>query len=108
MKMFKKYEFDSEQHAQTFIDALGTQTVDGVDYPTHSNDIVKMGHLITAKGTYDQDGNELTAPVISAMFSVDVIWHDKKDKDWKDHRIKLNGKENSHTFMGWEYSDNTI
>lgn len=90
MKKFKKYEFLSEEQANLFIDDLGF----GIDeddnkYPTHLNDIVKLGYL-------------------SDKFSVDVIWHDQKDKDWKDYRIKLNGKHNSHTFMGWGYSDNTI
>jgi len=108
MKKFKKYEFDSQDHAQEFIDDLGFEILDGEKHPTHSNDVVKLGYLVTAIGIYDNDGNQITPPVLSAMFSVDVIWKDKKDKDWKDHRIKLNGKDNSHAFMGWEYSDNTI
>ena len=98
MKMFKKYEFDDAAQAQSFIDALGE----------NENDIVKLGYLTTTPGIYDSEGNGITSPILSDKYSVDVIWHDKKDKDWKDQRIKLNGKDNSHDFMGWTYSDNTI
>lgn len=98
MKKFKKYEFESEEQAKQYIDALGE----------NNNDIVELGFLVIEQGTYDDDGNVITPPTMSDKYSVDVIWHDKKDKDWKDFRIKLNGKQNSHSFMGWNYSDSTV
>jgi len=81
---FKKYEFTNETEANLFIKNLG---IDEDGNATHKNHIVKLGYL---------DDN----------YCVDVIWIDGKDKDWKSKRIKLNGKKNSHTFYGWEYSDN--
>ena len=103
MKKFKKYEFDSEGQADLFIENLG---IDEDGNKTHSNEIIKLGFLTIEHATYDEDNNELTPIIYSDKYSVDVIWHDQKDKDWKDYRIKLNGKENSHLFGGWDYSDN--
>lgn len=97
MKKFKKYEYDSEAQANQFIEALGE----------HDNDIVKLGFL-EIPAIYNEEGEEITPSFFSDKYSVDVIWHDGKDKDWKDYRIKLNGKRNSHTFAGWQYSDNTV
>lgn len=108
MKRFKKYEFDTEEQADLFIDNLGFKTFDGVKNRTHNNDIVKLGNIVTTWPTFDEDMNELTPAVLSEMFSVDVLWHDIKDKDWKASRIKLNGKKSSHSFMGHEYSDDTV
>ena len=96
MRKFKKYEFDSEDQTDLFISGLGK----------HNNAIVKLGFLVVEPAIYDGT-NEITPAVFSDKYSVDVIWSDGKDKDWKDYRIKLNGKKNSHTFYGWEYSDNT-
>ena len=109
MRKFKKYEFTDEAEAQSYIDALGTEAdEDGNTYPTHNNHIVKIGHVVITAGEYDEQGNETTPPIMSENYLVDVIWVDGKDKDWKDKRIKLNGRKSSHTFYGWEYSDNTI
>jgi len=82
MKKFKKYGFTDEAEADSYIDALGTE-----EEPTR-NAIVKCGFV---------DG----------LYMVDMMWRDKKDKDWKDFRYKLNGKQNYHTFAGIDYSDNT-
>ena len=72
MRKFKKYEFDSKEQAQTAIDNLGT----------HDNDVVMIGYAMTTQGTFDKD-TELTPSLFSDKYSVDVIWHDKKDKDWR-------------------------
>jgi len=105
MKKFKKYEFIDESECDLFIENLG---IDEDGNPTHKNHIVKLGHIVIENGEYDEDGNETTPPIYSETYCVDVIWVDGKDKDWKDKRIKLNGRKNSHTFYGWEYSDDTI
>lgn len=108
-KKFKKYEYISEEEANLYIDNLGYEIdEDGNKYPTHGNHIVKIGYIVLEQGTYDEEGNELTPPIFSDKYSVDVIWVNGKDKDWKDKRIKLNGNKNSHSFYGWEYSDDTI
>ena len=40
-----------------------------------ANTVVKLGNVvITVEGTHDEEGNELTAPVLSDMYSVDVLW----------------------------------
>ena len=61
-----KYEFLNEAQALSKIDALGTQTdEDGNTYPTHKHSIVHLGNIVLEQGTYDEDGNEVTPPVLS-------------------------------------------
>ncbi len=92
MGKFKKYGFTDESEADIYIEALGTETdEEGNTYRTHGNHIVKLGFV-----------------GVSGKYMVDIMWVDKKDKDWKDFRHKLNGKPNYHTFFGIEYSDNTV
>ena len=61
-----KYEFDSREQAQSKIDALGTATdEDGNEYPTHKSTIVHLGNIVLEQGEYDEEGEEVTAPVLS-------------------------------------------
>ena len=69
MKTFRKYSFGSKAAATTKINALG---VDEDGNPTHSHAIVRLGHLVVTEGTYDDEGNELTPPVMSDTYHIDV------------------------------------
>jgi hypothetical protein len=81
---FRKYEFGSKAAATTKINALG---VDEEGNPTHSHAIVRLGHLVVTEGTYDDEGEELTAPVLSDNYSVDVLWDGEPDSSWDSSMI---------------------
>ena len=76
---FRKYEFGSKAAATTKINALG---VDEEGNPTHSHAIVRLGHLVVTEGTYDDEGNELTPPVMSDTYHIDVLWDGEPDPSW--------------------------
>ena len=78
-KVFRKYQFGSKGAATTKINALG---VDEEGNPTHSHAIVHLGHLVETEGTYDDEGNELTAPVLSSTYHIDVLWDGEADSSW--------------------------
>lgn len=84
MKTFRKYEFSSQEAATTKINALG---IDEEGNPSHSHSIVRLGHIVTTAGTYDEEGNELTAPVLSDTYSVDVMWDGEPVADWDAQMI---------------------
>ena len=83
-RTFRKYEFTSAAAAQTAIDALG---LDEEGNPTHGHTIVHLGHIVTTPATYDDDGNELTAAVLSSSYSVDVLWQGDAVSDWNANMI---------------------
>jgi len=84
MRKFRKYEFGSQGAATTKINALG---IDEEGNPTHSHSIVRLGHIVTTKGTYDEEGNEITAPVLSDKYHVDVMWNGEPDPDWDSQMV---------------------
>ena len=84
MKTFRKYEFSSQEAATTKINALG---IDQEGNPSHPHSIVHLGHIVTTAGTYDEEGNELTAPVLSDTYSVDVMWDGEPVEDWDAQMI---------------------
>ena len=117
--IFKKYEFETQELAETRIAALPHQEVDGESHPSHSHTVVKLGNIVQVEGTYDEEGNELTAPVLSDMYSVDVLWRaseitetDEEGNEeidypygWVSKEITIEEGNGVHTFAGWSYSN---
>ena len=129
-----KYEFDSREQAQGKIDALGTATdEDGNEYPTHKSTIVQLGNIVLEQGEYDEDGKEVTAPVLSEGWHIDVCWHDADittieqeavlDEDgmivtpavtsvdhpygWKSYAVDIEGN-GVHSFYGLNYDSHKM
>ena len=88
MRKLRKYEFGSQGAATTKINALGTETTpEGDVVPTHPHSIVRLGHIVVTEGTYDDEGNELTPPVLSDNYCVDVLWNGDADASWDSAMI---------------------
>jgi len=129
--IFKKYEYPSQELAETRIAALPHQEVDGESHPSHSHTVVKLGHVVVTEGTYDEEGNELTAPVLADKYSVDVLWKASEiteeveaavlDEEgnvitpavteiqfpygWVSKEITIEEGNGVHTFAGWSFNN---
>ena len=109
-----KYEFNSQENKhKTKIDALGTATDEnGNEYPTHKSTIVQLGNIVLEQGEYDEDGEEVTAPVLSDKWHLDVAWSDaeitSEDGEvnhpygWKSYAVEIEG-DGVHSFFGLSY-----
>ena len=124
-----KYEFNSKEQAQEKIDALGTATDEnGNEYPTHKSTIVQLGNIVLEQGEYDEEGEEVTAPVLSDKWHLDVAWDDADittveeeavlDEEgmivtpevisvdhpygWKSYAVDIEG-DGVHSFFGLSY-----
>ena len=124
-----KYEFNSKEQAQEKIDALGTATDEnGNEYPTHKSTIVQLGNIVLEQGEYDEDGEEVTASVLSDKWHLDVAWSDSEittveeeavlDDEgmivtpevtsvdhpygWKSYAVEIEG-DGVHSFFGLSY-----
>lgn len=70
-----KYEFNSVAEVEAAIDSLGFEdTEDGGRIATHKHTIIRLGNVVLTPGEYDEEGNEITAPVLSDKYHVDVLW----------------------------------
>ena len=113
-----KYEFDSQEQALSKIEALGVATdEDGNNYPTHKHSFVHLGNIVLTQGEYDEEGNEITPPVLSDKWHVDACWDlsDSYDEEgnpiyadhpygWKTYNVDLDDN-GVHSFMGLNYVD---
>ena len=68
--IYGKYEFDT---------VPDLSEVDG--------SVVELGYLVETKGTYDEDGEVITAPIISDKLAVDILWNNEADETLEPNRI---------------------
>jgi len=78
-RLTRKYEFTNEAAADAAIAALPH---DEEGNPTYSHTIVKLGYLTVTPATYDEDGEKLTAAVVSDVYAVDVYWGETPEASW--------------------------
>jgi hypothetical protein len=121
MRKIGKYEFKDEATALSKIRALGVDTdEDGNEYPTHKHCVVKLGNIVLQRGEYDEEGEEITPPVLSDKYHLDVAWdlHDTYDEEgnlipadhpygWKSASVDID-TEGVHGFYGVSYLDNKL
>ena len=113
-RIFKKYEFDSEDLANTRINALG---VDEEGNPTHKHAVVHLGYLWITPPVYDENGDVVTEGVQSDKYSVDMLWYRSELLDeegevdypygWISKEVDYDeswvGQNGAHTFAGWTF-----
>jgi len=115
-----KYEFADEASALAKINALpSVKDEEGNDVPAHNHTIVKLGNIVIEQGEYDEDGEEVKAPVLSNKYHVDVLWKNLEEVDeegnvsvdhpygWKSFALDLDN-EGMHGFMGVSYLENKM
>lgn len=88
MKTFRKYQFGSKGAATTKINALGTETNEQGDVvPTYPHAIVHLGNLVVTPAVYDEEGNEVTPPVMTSTYHIDVLWDGEPDASWSNQLV---------------------
>ena len=81
MKIIRKYEFVDEAAANTAIDLLRDEE------GNLTQSVVKLGFIVKTAGTYDEEGNEVTAPVLSEKYAVDVSWSTEPLQSWDAYMV---------------------
>ena len=70
--IYIRYEFNDKAQAESKIDAFynedGELTMDA--------SFIMLGKFVLTEGVYDEDGVEITAPILSSGYAVDVLWRD--------------------------------
>jgi len=51
---------------------------------------IKLDKFVMTEGTYDSEGVEITAPVLSTGYAVDVLWRDldASPYGWKSYEVE--------------------
>lgn len=86
-----KLKYTTKASAEKDLKAKGV-----LEYSTGIHAVVEIGKIITTDGTYDEEGNELTAPIYASGYHYDVMC--EQDIDFGSKSIEVNNPK--HGFLG--------
>ena len=72
------------------------ETEDGLSYGQGIHAIVEIGLIVLEDGTYDEEGNEITAPIYADGYHYDVMSENEINFE---NSIEVNNPK--HTFAGY-------
>tara|TARA_R110002074_G_scaffold64916_2_gene154639 strand:- start:694 stop:960 length:267 start_codon:yes stop_codon:yes gene_type:complete len=77
--IYIRYEFNDKAQADSKIAAQ--EDVNAA--------FIKLNKFVLTEGAYDEDGVEITAPVLSTGYAVDVLWgdFDASPYGWKSYEV---------------------
>jgi hypothetical protein len=81
MRLTRKYEFLDEAAADAAISILTDEE------GNTSDDVIKLGYLVTTPATFDSEYEQITAPVYSDKYAVDVYWSDRPNQEWQEFLV---------------------
>lgn len=93
-----KLQYKDKETAMADLLAKGVyiETEEGLSYGSGIQAIVEIGLIILEDGTYDEDGEELTAPIFAEGHHYDVM--SEQEIFFKNEIVVNNPK---HTFAGY-------
>ena len=80
-RLTRKYEFVDEVAADAAIDLLRDEE------GNLSDNVIKLGYLVTTPATFDSEHEQITAPVYSDKYGVDVYWLNAPNQDWQQYLV---------------------
>ena len=93
-----KLKYLNKETAMADLIAKGVyvETEGGLSYGSGIQAIVEIGKIVLENGTYDEDGEELTAPVFAEGYHYDIM--SEQEIVFKNEIVVNNPK---HTFAGY-------
>ena len=88
--IYKRYEFNNQEQAEEKIDAFFDLDEEGNKVPNTKANFIKLNKFVLEQGEYDEEGEEITAPVLSSGFAVDVLCKelDESPYGWKSYEVE--------------------
>ena len=82
--IYLRYEFNDKEQADSKIEAFITKRALNKDAA-----FIRLNKFVITEGTYDSEGVEITAPVLSTGYAVDVLWRDldASPYGWKSYEV---------------------
>ena len=74
--IYIRYEFNDKAQAEAKIEAFYNEDGEGNEVCNVNAAFIRLNKFVMTEGTYDSEGVEITAPILSSGYAVDVLWRD--------------------------------
>ncbi len=88
--IYKKYEFNDQEQVEEKLEAFFDLDEDGSKIQNIKAHFIKLGKFVLERGEYDEQGEEITAPILSEGFAIDVMWKELEESPygWKSYEVE--------------------
>jgi hypothetical protein len=88
--IYKRYQFNDKQQAEQKVSAFIEVNEEGEEVQTIKASFIWLDKFVKVNGEYNEKGEEITAPIFTKPYSLDVFWDelDESPKGWKSFEIE--------------------
>ena len=88
--IYKRYQFKSKEQAEQKVSAFIEVNEYSEEVQTVKASFIWLNKFIKVNGEYNEDGEEITAPIFTESYSLDVVWNDLDESPygWKSYEIE--------------------
>ena len=88
--IYKRYQFNDKQQAEQKVSAFIQLNEDGEEVQTIKASFIWLDKFVKVNGEYNEEGEEITAPIFTDPYSLDVLWNDLDESPygWKSYEIE--------------------
>mgnify|MGYP003650471987 CR=1 FL=1 len=97
--IYKRYQFKTKKQAEKKVSAFIKVNEDGDKVQTIKASFIWLDKFAKVNGTYSEDGKEITAPIFTAPYSLDVVWNDLYESPYGWKSFEIEPKNPKHTIL---------
>ena len=88
--IYKRYEFNDQEQAESKMDSFFDLDQDGNKVQNVKASFIKLNKFVLEQGEYNEEGEEVIPPVLSSGYAVDVLWNDldASPYGWKSYEVE--------------------
>tara|TARA_R110000787_G_scaffold285687_2_gene402031 strand:- start:262 stop:558 length:297 start_codon:yes stop_codon:yes gene_type:complete len=87
--IYRRYLFNDKAQAETKVNAFIEVTEEGEKKQTVNASFIWLDKFIKVEGEYNEQGEEITPPIFTDSYSLDVVWTDLEESPygWKTYKV---------------------
>ena len=88
--IYLRYEFNDKAQAEAKIEAFYNEDGEGNEVCSVNAAFIKLNKFVMTEGAYNSEGVEITAPIMSSGYALDVLWRDldASPYGWKSYEVE--------------------
>jgi hypothetical protein len=88
--IYKKYQFNNKEQAEQKVSSISNKI---------KASFIWLDKFVKVNGEYNEKGEEITAPIFTDPYSLDVVWNELEESPygWKSYEVEP--KNPKHTIL---------
>ena len=97
--IYKRYLFNDKQQAEHKVSAFTEVNEQGEEVQTVKASFIWLDKFEKVNVTYNEQGEEITAPIFTDSYSLDVVWDDLEQSPYGWKSYEINPKNPKHKVL---------